>query len=182
MIEHEKLNEGYLRYEHLINLPFQHGVQDCYTIAQRMFLDNLNIKLSNFARPDDWWVSGMDLYNDNFRNEGFEIVDDAHIDAKSLRPLDCFLIALPDSRNPSAHVANHCAIYLGEGKIIHHRLGKNSQVIPYRYSMKDLTMATIRHRDVPDMSIQKSKQIDIMDHILPHKKELVMGVINERRD
>lgn len=169
-----------IKYEHLVNLPFQHGVQDCYTMLQRIYEDNFQIKLSNYARPDDWWISGMDLYNQNFRNEGFELVDDAHLNVSLLRPADCFLISLPDSRNPDAHVANHCAIYLGEGKIIHHRLGKNSQVIPYRYSMKDYTVATIRHKDVPDLSIREIKKVDIMDHILPHKRELIMGAMNER--
>lgn len=177
-IEHEAFIDGYLRYDHLIGIPFEHGENDCYKIPQRLLKDNLGIILRDFARPDDWWINGLDLYMDNFRSEGFELVNSNNV--KDLQPLDIFLIAIPDERNPSYTVANHCAVYVGDGNILHHRLGKLSQCVPYRYSMKDWTTAIIRHKDVPDLREEnKVLKVDLLDTLLPHQREKMMSLLNE---
>lgn len=179
-IEHEFFTDGYLRYEHLIGLQFEHGVRDCYTMLQKMFEDNTPIRLAPYARPDDWWISGMDLYSQNYRNEGFERIEEKL--RADYNPLDVFLISIPDSRNMDVSVANHCAIYLGNGMMIHHRLGKLSEVRPYRHAMKDYTTAIIRHKDVPELIKSKGSSVDIMEHILPHKRDRILGALNDRKN
>src|SRR5690606_20249908 len=98
-----------------------------------------------------------------------------------LRPFDVILIAIPDERRPKDMVANHCAIYLGDGLMLHHRYGKLSKVQPYRHAMKDMTVGIIRHKDVPDLTNRKEVSVDIMDRILPHKRELLLGALKDGR-
>ena len=181
MIEHAKLNNGVLEYDFLVGLQFIHGEQDCYEILRRIFKHNLNIELTPYARPDDWWISGMDLYKENFHKEGFSIVEILP-DMSNLRVLDVPLMALPDARSPARTVTNHCGVYLGDGKIIHHRPGKLSQIIPYRGLYKNCTTCIIRHRDVPDLQPKVFQTVDVMDYILPHKRELIMRALDERKD
>lgn len=166
-----------LKYEHLIGRQFIHGQQDCYTILQDMFWDNVQIKLTNYARPDDWWINeDFDLYNDNFRKEGFK--DLGHIDFREFRPLDVFLICIPDPRASTRNVINHCAVYIGDSKIIHHRLGKLSQVRQYDGAMRNGTSRILRHKDVPDLRDLTQHEVNLLDMMLPHKKELVLGALH----
>ena len=110
---------------HLEGLDFDHGVVDCYSILRTIYKQYANIDLRNYARPNDWWINGKSLYTDNFTKEGFYILDDP----KEYNFLDVFLIALPDSRIQSNEPIppNHCAIYIGDGNIIHHRYGKGTK-------------------------------------------------------
>lgn len=98
---------------------------------------------------------------------------------EDLRPLDAFLIVIPDGRAPHATATNHCAIYLGEGMVIHHRLGKYSQVVPYRGALKGMTTHVVRHKDVPDLRDLSTKKLDVTNYILPHKRDRIMGALNE---
>lgn len=166
-----------IKYSHLEGLPYVQGKTDCLDILIRMFYDNLGIVITNFARPNDWWIEeGLNFYMDHYEGEGFFMLDNPKL--SELRPFDVFLIAIPDERRPKEMVANHCAIYLGDGKIIHHRYGKLSKVQEYRHAMKDMTVGIIRHKDVPDLTNRKESSVDIMDRILPHKRELLQGVLD----
>ena len=180
-ITHPQLVHGYLKYDHLLGLQFEHGVTDCYSLVRHMFKDNLNIELFDYARPNDWWIEdGMDLYKDNFQKEGFSTIDLS--DLKDLRVLDCFLISIPDPRNLKVNKTNHAAVYVGNGFIVHHRLGKLSQKSPYRYQMKNWTTSVVRHKDVPDLSVKAQKNVDIMEYILPHKREMVLGALKDAKN
>lgn len=161
-----------VRYKHLLNLPFEHGKQDCYTMAQRMFRDNPpNVILSDYARPDDWWIKeGMDLYDENFSHEGFFDITDLSL--KELQPMDTFMIAIPDSRYLKKTRTNHCAIYLGDNLVIHHPFGRRSLAEPYKHSLRTFTVRVIRHKDAPRFEKPTSK-IDIMDYLLPSKRKLL---------
>lgn len=174
-----KLIHGEIKVDHLLGLEFIHGVQDCYTMLQNVFKDNLGIELSNYARPDNWWIQeGMDLYRENFKNEGFITVN-FNDNLSDLQPFDVALIAIPDPRKPGVMVINHCAIYLGEGKVIHHRLGMRSERKNYSGALRNLTCMVIRHKDVPNFNNQEINKVDISDFILPHKRALMMGAIND---
>lgn len=181
ILNHEALNKGKLRYKHLCGRAFVHGTTDCYTMLVDMFKDNLNIQLTNYARPNDWWLDeDADLYVKNFKQEGFFALDDPMLE--DLRPFDVFLITLPDARAPHKTSTNHCAIYLGEGYIIHHRMGKYSQAIPYRGALRAMTTHVIRHKDVPDLRDLSMKKLDVMQYILPHKREMLMGALNDIKE
>lgn len=170
-----------VNYQHLLGIEFSHGDRDCYDILRRLYKDNLNMDLTNYARPDDWWLmEGVDLYRDNFMNEGFSIVENFNL--KEVRLYDVFLIALPDMRDRSVARTNHCAIYVGDGKIIHHRLGKLSQVCNYGGAMKNFTTMVVRHQDVPDYSADTTEAaLDLMDYVLPHKRAEMQKVLQDEK-
>lgn len=149
-----------MRYEHLLGIPFEHGVNDCYEIARRFFRDNFEIELTPYARPDNWWDHGLDLYRDHFRTEGFEIVEDPVHEA---RPADVFLVCI------RSEVPNHCGIHLGDGKILHHLYGRRSEVVQFKGLWKNQLSCLVRHRDVPDLTPQATR-VELMDLLPPHKR------------
>lgn len=155
-------------YQHLLGLEFEQGRNDCYEIVRRLFKDNLNIELTPYARPTDWWIYGLDLYMDNFMREGFSVVD---IPLHELRPYDSFLVSIPDTRC-KVNVINHAAVYVGEGKILHHLVNRRSEVCLYGGIVKRYTSCIVRHKDVPQIEIP-TKSIDLMT-LLPEDKRRML--------
>lgn len=97
----------------LLGRPFVYGSLGCYELVQDHYEEELAIKLPNFDSEEDWWNKGQNLLMDNFAKAGFRIV-------KDLKRHDVLLIHL---KSP---VPNHCAVYLGDGMILHH--------VPWRLS------------------------------------------------
>lgn len=179
-IKHPSLIGGKLRYQHLLGRKFEMGKTDCYQLAVDLMKDNFGIEMTNYARSEQWWLEpGVDLYQDNFRKEGWHLVDDLKFD--ELQPFDAFLIAIPDHNSRATVKTNHCAVYLTDGYIIHHRLGCLSTVERYKGTLRNLTTHTIRHKDVPDLRNYRTTKVDIMDHILPHKREALLKAIEDAK-
>lgn len=170
VIHHDALNNGQLRYKHLLGRQFKLGTTDCYELLRDMYKDNLNIQLSNYARPKLFWHNeDMNIYVDNYHKEGFRLIDDPRVE--DFRPFDVFLVAIPDPRSLQKTITNHCLVYLSNGYVIHHRYGEMSSVVPYRGALRNFTTHTIRHKDVPDMRSKISSTVNLMDLILPHKRD-----------
>lgn len=182
VLKHPALKGGELHYKHLLGKEFKLGTNDCYDMVRRMFKDNLDIGLTNYARPKFFWHhEDMNIYVDNYPKEGFKLLNDPR--PEHLRPFDCFLIAIPDPRSVHNVVTNHAAVYLGNGWVIHHRYNDTSKIEPYRGSLRNLTTHVLRHQDVPDLRAANSGTADLMDYILPHKrKELEEAMRNANRE
>lgn len=165
-----------MEYQHLLGLEFEQGKNDCYEIVRRLFKDNLDIQLSPFARPTDWWIHGLDLYRDNFRKEGFEVID---IPLHQLQPYDSFLVSIPD-RRCSVNVINHAAVYIGEGKILHHLLNRRSEVCLYGGIVQRYTSCIVRHKDVPVLK-KETKTVDLISLLPEVKKRTLMENLDARR-
>lgn len=117
---------------------FEFGSNDCYGLFRDFYKNEFGIELRDYARYDGFWKDGKNLYMDNFRKEGFYLVDET----EPLQFGDVFLIALGCS------IASHAAIYIGERKILHHVQGKLSSIDKYCGVYKNCTLARIRHKDV----------------------------------
>lgn len=96
---------------------FLHGVVDCYTLVRDYYARELQIKLGNYFREDDWWAKGGNMYLDNLAREKFVMVND-------LRKNDLMFFRI------RSRVPNHAAVYLGDGLILHHLYGKLSGIEP----------------------------------------------------
>lgn len=105
----------------LIGRPFVHVIYDCYSLVRSYFWQEKGVLLNDYPRDDNWWNSGEDLYESNFKKEGFLEVDTA----KGIEVGDCFLMKV------HSKVVNHAAVYLGENKILHHLHGRLSRVDNY---------------------------------------------------
>ena len=90
--------------------PFAWGVQDCSGLARDYTGCNLD-----FTR-DEPSLYGENLFEKHLSNAGFELVTDGP------RPGDVLLMSLK-----AKGIANHCAIYIGEGQILHHMVGRLSR-------------------------------------------------------
>lgn len=139
-----------MKYEHLLGKPFVFGKQDCYTIVREFYLDNYNIELPDFARPNQFWDHGLNLYIDNVEYCGFEFVDERPV---RYLPGDISLAAI------QSKVANHAMIHLGDGNILHHFIGRLSEVTLYKSLWRNNTVATIRHTSLKD-SVNHEQSID----------------------
>lgn len=178
IIESDLLKSGKLRYKHLVGKQFNMGKNDCYSILCAVFKDNFGIEFPNYARPNDWWLEeNLNYYVDRYKATGFDLLEDPSLE--DLRPFDVMLIAIPDPRDLTRVVTNHCAIYLGDGMVLHHRMGTLSSVVPYRGVLRNLTTHIVRHKDVPDLRAKTKTTLNAMDYILPHKREMLMGALNE---
>lgn len=46
-----------------------------------------------------------------------------------------------------AEEINHAGIYLGEGKMLHHVYGNESEIVPYGGMWRERTLMTLRYRN-----------------------------------
>lgn len=106
----------------LVGRVFYHGVVDCYTLCRDWYKQEFNLELPNFHRDDDWWAKGQNLYVENFKAAGFVQIpkNDGELDFSQVQIGDAFLIQI------QADVANHAAVYIGDGLIMHHLYGRLS--------------------------------------------------------
>lgn len=131
---------------------FVHGIDDCYTLFRDFYAREFGIELTNYARPDNWWNEGGNLYMDNFKKEGFYIVDET----EEKKFGDVFLIAF------CAKVACHAAVYIGDNKILHHVTNRLSSVDKYSGCWRNWTLARIRHISNKNLPLER-KPFDIND-------------------
>lgn len=108
----------------LVGREFEFGVQDCYTLIQDYFHRELGIVLPDYDRDDGFWEPrrladgswqpGRELYLEGFESAGFVAIDGEP------QQHDVILMQV------SADVSNHGAVYLGDGRILHHLYGRLS--------------------------------------------------------
>lgn len=133
-----------LKYEHLQAIPWGGvGKQDCYSLTRQFYDENFGIKLPNFARPHDWQSDKVDLIRNYYSDQGFDMITDWR--PKDLRPGDILAMAINES-NP-----NHLAIYLGDGRILHHLYGRMSRIELFHGHWRNAVSCVFRHKDVPDL-------------------------------
>ena len=160
-----------LRFEHLLGRTFVHGRQDCYSLIRQFYADNFNILLRNYARPDDWWSTGGNLYMDLFRAEGFELF---HGPPQEWEPADLVLMAIRST------VVNHAGVFVENGQILHHLLGGLSRVDPYKGLTRNSTMAVLRHRDVK--IVKPVQSIEALDVLPPSVRRKYLALLSQQRE
>jgi proteasome lid subunit RPN8/RPN11 len=121
----------------LVGRMFEHGVLDCYTLIQDWYKQELGIDLPHFDRVDKWWDDGAsDLYTQNFAKCGFERIEAGC----NLQVGDIILIQIRSKNN----TPNHGAVYLGDGKMLHHPYGRLSCVDVYGGMWMQYTRFVVR--------------------------------------
>lgn len=118
----------------LVGREFSHGVLDCYTLVQDWYRRELGVELPHFDRPDNWWNTGGDLYMQNFAKA------DCVPASKPMKRGDIILMAI------RSRVANHAAVYLGNGLMLHHLYGRLSSRDVYGGMWAEKTMLIVRHK------------------------------------
>lgn len=115
---------------------FSHGVLDCYSFIRDYYGQTLGIELPEFERPDEWWLKGQNLYLDGFSAAGFEQV------TGQPKTHDVLLMRV------ASQVPNHGAVYLGDGLVGHHQMGRLSSKDVYGGWYAKVTTHVLRHRSL----------------------------------
>lgn len=121
-----------------VGREFHHGVLDCYSLIQDWYWRELRIELPHFERDDDWWTPApgkpaKDLYMDGFEQAGFVRV------SGTPQRHDVVLMQIRSDR------ANHGAVYVGDGTILHHLHSRLSCHDVYGGTWERHTLALLRH-------------------------------------
>lgn len=111
--------------------PFRHGPSgtdgagDCYALVRDWFRSQRGITLMEQPREWEWWLGKGgpemgDLYMRDFAKAGFVMADPA---LPEIGDVVLFQLQSP--------VANHAAVYVGEGLLLHHLQGRLSRKEPF---------------------------------------------------
>lgn len=125
----------------LLGRMFVHGTLDCYSLV-RDYYKTIGITLPDFERKNGWWETEQELYLDNFESAGFsKVCGSAPEELKTFEPMigDVILMQIRSKR------VNHAAVYIGDGKIIHHMYGKLSKTDVYGGFWLRNTRLIVRH-------------------------------------
>lgn len=128
--------DRYFENKNLENRPFLHGVFDCYTLIRDYYKKEFNVYLpTNIQRNWEWWLQGENLYLDNAKYYDFAEVTE-------VQKHDVLVMKVASS------VPNHGAIYLGDGKILHHMAGRFSTIQNLTATLKQKIAAIYRLKNV----------------------------------
>lgn len=136
-----------MEYQHLLGRPFSLGGYDCFALLRDFYWDNFQIRLRNYARPNDWKAKNLDIIGMSYEQEGFEKVQEWTL--KTLNPGDVLCMAI------NSPVPNHNAVYVGENKIVHHLAGSLSRDETLRDFWRKSICYVLRHPDVPIVKEEK---------------------------
>lgn len=120
----------------LVGREWSHGVLDCYSLIRDWYAQERGLHLPDFARRDEWWMRGDDLYVEHFREAGFVEIDPADIE-----PGDGILMRV------ASPVTNHGAVYLGDNRVIHHVQNRLSCRDIYSDFWRQRTTHVLRHEN-----------------------------------
>lgn len=108
------MNEGVIAP--LEGRDFLHGVFDCYATVR----DYYRLKgtlIPNFPRGVNWWMSGLDHYEQNFEKAGF-----VEIKRSEAKEGDAVLMKII----PGISVAHHAGVITGPNILLHHLYQRKS--------------------------------------------------------
>ena len=131
-----------LPHKHLGNNP--HIGIDCVNLCIHIYKEELDIVISPLSHTfcniaeDDWYnkttidffVKGL-IHNDNWQKVSMP------------KPYDLVLLSLG-----STNVSNHCAMYVGNNKILHTMPNKKSWLAPYGNYYKQYTVGIFRWKSL----------------------------------
>jgi len=143
----------------LVGKPYVDGLQDCYTLAIKYYQQEFGIELTDYARPTNWYLSNQyNFFEKLYSTEGFTEVG---TNPRGVTIGDMILMCVGRSE-----VINHCAIYVGQGKILHHLVGQYSKLEAYSDKWRIRVKLVIRHPYIE--KVQQSFDMSIMSQA-PHQ-------------
>lgn len=163
------------KYPELLNVPFSYNEKDCLWIVTEYYKKEYDIQLMDFARYEGWEYDGHNFFVDNYRKFGFEF-NDIDGDWSLLREGDVLLMAIYNYANMKTNGnANHCAVYLGGGLMLHSRFGNYSKIERVKKSM---VTHTLRHKELKSLK----KPVETLDYLatLPEDKQKAIRDAIER--
>jgi cell wall-associated NlpC family hydrolase len=133
-------------YDKYLNIPFQHlgnepsSGMDCFNLCRYVYEQETGVTIP-FASYDHCNIIDTDWFNKT--TEQFfekEVLANKHcLRVSEPKQLDFILMSIG-----STNVTNHCALYVGNNKILHTLINKPSWVSPYANYYKQYTTGIYR--------------------------------------
>ncbi|WP_434657765.1 C40 family peptidase [Chromobacterium violaceum] len=114
--------------------PYCYGVFDCWELVRDWFARERGVSLPRPAGEDGWWDRGLDLFTLSAEAAHFEWVDDAP------QAGDVLLMQIRGQQ------PNHVAVWLGDGRILHHLRDRASETHIYGGYWQAVTVKRGRYR------------------------------------
>lgn len=153
-------------FEKYIGRRFKLGESDCYSLLRDFYRNEYQIELPDYARPENYWEHGFNLFSELYSKHGFEQISDSPLE---WQVGDVFLVCL-NSEHPS-----HAAIYAGDSKILHHPPHRFSNLELYKGIWRNCTVARIRHKSQKERK-SDVREMDIVNH--PYLRRFREGLDN----
>lgn len=141
------------------------GRHDCYGLVRDFYRREYGLTLRNYARPVGFDHSGLLLLTDNFRREGFEIVNTP---IALLETGDGLLMML------ASRQVNHVGVYIGEKKFLHHLYQRPSSVETLDPRWQQRLSLVVRHPDVTEQNRRNQPKQVFLDLLPPHLRNKVV--------
>lgn len=123
----------------LVGRQFSYGTLDCCGLVRDYYKRELGVDLPDFVRPpDNWWKdrdSTANPFEEQFAAAGF-----VEVDRKAMQPNDVILMQIQSANRK----INHCGVYLGYNKMLHHMERKLSKADVYGGYWMEVTMKVVR--------------------------------------
>ncbi len=129
------LDPSNLTLNKYIGRNFELGKNDCLTLVQDYYKNELNINISNFDRNSAFSELDSDIIIKSYKNEGFKIIE---LDEINKYDLIGFRF-----KNKNIH---HLAVYLGQNLFLHHQGNKYSNVEIFTKEYKKRAELILRHK------------------------------------
>lgn len=149
-VTEDKFNTAFSNsyYQKYTGKSFQIGEQDCFTLIQQVYSEELKIKINNYKRAEGWSDIRPDLFDTNYANEGFIKVWNKGQDWQDYLKIhhqhDVAMVSFLASDFPT-----HAAIILDEGKtILHQPRNKKSVIEKLSQSYINRIAYVLRHESI----------------------------------
>lgn len=118
-----------------IGRPYVFGIFDCWSICRDFYRREYGITLNDYPRIKDFWLKGQPFFDEHWQHPGF-----VEVTGQEPQRGDVLLF-----QTDASGKINHAAIYLGDGQILHHCVGRLSRRDIYGGYWLKHTVRTMRH-------------------------------------
>lgn len=149
----------YENYKDLLDRKYQAGTDDCYGLVREVYKRTFGIDLPNYARPEDFEFSTLELVSRIVSNPDF-IKKNLNPNALVVGDVLGFRVAAPRT--------DHFGIYIGNNLFLHHMRGRKPVEDNLDQRWVRRITHVLSHVDVTPVK----EQLSAMDFLPPHLKEL----------
>ena len=156
-------------YKHLLGKPYVDGTDDCYGTVRAYYRDLYSLHLSNYARSADFFFAGINLLEQHMSDEGFVAADTS---LRNLQLGDGLLMSVASRQG----IVNHCAVYVGNGHILHHLWAKKSVEDSLDAMWRARVVNVVRHPEVTEKNRNRPRDPVQLIDLLPHHAKQKFGL------
>lgn len=124
-----------------IGRDFEIGKNDCFSIVRDFYNTELDIKINDYSRGQDWLKEMTDIFDRKFEEEGFIEVSDWR--EKGYKLHDILMFNLHGEK-----YTDHLGIFMMKGLFLHHPRYKYSNIEPLSDSYVRRIKRVIRHKSL----------------------------------